>query len=156
MTMRLLHNREFACVTEDIAKETLTKKVSSPFRIFSQQESKHPHNSLSSWYCSPFVRVSVYRFTRRPSLNFKTSWSFLYAQSQVLELHQEGLEFEFSQGVRRWALFTGAQELEEIFNLLTYEISFVINIIAFRVTGYSKRNNKIGENSGDIVFIIFF
>jgi len=38
---------------------------------------------------------------------------------------------------------------------LTYEISFVIFIIVFGVIGYSIRNNKVGENSGDIVFIIF-
>jgi hypothetical protein len=51
-------------------------------------------------------------------------------------------------------LFTGAQDLEEIFRLVTYEISFLIYIIAFDVTGYSMRNNKLGEKSGDIVFII--
>ena len=52
-------------------------------------------------------------------------------------------------------LFTGAQKLEEIFSFPTYEISFFIIIIAFGVTGYSVRNNKLGENSGDNVFIIF-
>ena len=52
-------------------------------------------------------------------------------------------------------LVTGVQQKEEIFSLLNYEISFVIYIIAFGVTGYSVRNNKLGENSGDNVFIIF-
>jgi len=51
-------------------------------------------------------------------------------------------------------LVTGVQQKEEIFSLLNYEISFVIYIIAFGVTGYSMRN-KLGEISGDIVFIIF-
>jgi hypothetical protein len=52
------------------------------------------------------------------------------------------------------SLVTGAQQMEEIFILHKYEISFFIFIIAFGVTGYSMRNNKIGENSGDIVFLI--
>jgi hypothetical protein len=38
----LLHDREFACVTEDVVKEALTKNVSVPFEIFSEEESKHP------------------------------------------------------------------------------------------------------------------
>ena len=53
------------------------------------------------------------------------------------------------------SFYTGAQELEEIFRLLIYEISFVIYIIVFGVTGYSMRGNMVGENSEDIVFIIF-
>jgi hypothetical protein len=50
-------------------------------------------------------------------------------------------------------LATGAEQLREIFSLHTYEISFVVYIDGF---GYSLRNNKLGENSGDIVFITFW
>ena len=52
-------------------------------------------------------------------------------------------------------LVTGAKQLEEIFSLYKYEISFVVCLIVFKVTGFSMRNNKIGENSGDIVLILW-
>jgi hypothetical protein len=32
------HEREFACVSEDILKESLTKDVSFPFRIFTARK----------------------------------------------------------------------------------------------------------------------
>ena len=37
MKIRFLYDKEFACVTEIIVKETLTINVSVPFKIFSQQ-----------------------------------------------------------------------------------------------------------------------
>ena len=58
---RFIHEREFACVPEDIVKKSLTKNDYFPSRIFSQQESKLPHNSLSSCCCSLFVTVTVCR-----------------------------------------------------------------------------------------------
>ena len=64
-------------------------------------------------------------------------------------------EIKHPQNCFQLLLLTGAQQLEKNFSFLTYEISFVIFIIAFGVTGYSIRNNKVGEISGDIVFIIF-
>jgi hypothetical protein len=66
MKIRLLHDREFPCLTEDIVKETPTNYSSFPFRIFSQQVIKRPQNSLSSCYCSLFVTVSV---CRQPDAN---------------------------------------------------------------------------------------
>jgi len=53
-------------------------------------------------------------------------------------------------------LFKEAQELDENFSLLTYEILIVIYIIAFGVTEYSMRGNMLGENNGDILFIIVY
>jgi len=53
-------------------------------------------------------------------------------------------------------LVTGAQQLEEIFGLHMYEISFNIYIVGLGVKGYSKWNNEVEENFGDIVFIIFW
>jgi len=47
----------------------------------------------------------------------------------------------------------GAQQLEEIFGLHMYQISFITYIVGFGVKGYSMWNNKLEENSGDIVFI---
>jgi hypothetical protein len=52
-------------------------------------------------------------------------------------------------------LVTGAQQLEENFNLHKYGILFITYIIGFVVTGYLFLNNEVGENSGDIVFFIF-
>jgi hypothetical protein len=49
----------------------------------------------------------------------------------------------------------GSQQLEENFSRHIYEISLIVSIIAFGLTGFSMRNNKRRENSGDIVFIIF-
>jgi hypothetical protein len=49
-------------------------------------------------------------------------------------------------------LIAGAQQLEENFIRHIYEISLIMNTIAFELTGFSMRNNKGGENSGDIVF----
>ena len=53
-------------------------------------------------------------------------------------------------------LVTGAQQIEEIFSLHKYEISFIIYSFGFEITSYLMLNNKIGENSCDIVFIIFW
>jgi hypothetical protein len=53
-------------------------------------------------------------------------------------------------------MVTGAQQLEEIYNLHIYKITFIINIIGFGVTGYLKRYNNIRENSVDMVFINFW
>jgi len=53
-------------------------------------------------------------------------------------------------------MVTGAQQLEEIFNLHVYKITFFINIIGFGVTGYLMRYDSAGENSVDMVFIIFW
>jgi hypothetical protein len=65
----------FVCVTEDNVKEALNKSSSVPFIIFSQQESKQPHNycvvrsSLQSLSTESLMPRSV---TRRPSVKFKT------------------------------------------------------------------------------------
>ena len=53
-------------------------------------------------------------------------------------------------------LVTGAQQLEGIFSLHMYEISFIIYIVGFGGKGYSMWNNNLEENSGDNVFIIFW
>jgi len=37
MKIRFFHDREFACVTEIIVKETRTINVYVPFKIFSEQ-----------------------------------------------------------------------------------------------------------------------
>jgi hypothetical protein len=56
MNFCFIHDREFSCVTEDIVKETFTKNISYLFRKFSQQECKQTHKSLSSCWCSLFVK----------------------------------------------------------------------------------------------------
>jgi len=64
-----LHDREFECVTAYIAKESLTKDVSFPFRILTAQR-KQPHKSFSSCCCcccSLFVTNTV---CRQPDASF--------------------------------------------------------------------------------------
>jgi len=78
---------------------------------------------------------------------------FSIGHAQVHQLQQQGLDSEYPQVLKDGLLVTGAQQLEEIFSLHTYELSFIIYIIGFGVKGYSIRNNKLGENSGNIVII---
>ena len=163
MKIRLLHNSELVFFTEDIMKETLTSYISFPLRIFSQQENRHPQNSLSSCCCCPlFITVTV---CKEPNASLSHSNTLtqiqntpgsLQAQAQVPELRQEILDHEFPKSVKDGSLIEGDHQLEEIFILHMQEISFIIYIIGFGVKEYSMRNNKIGENSEDIVFNILW
>ena len=74
-------------------------------------------------------------------------------QDQVLEFYQEVLDSEFPQVLKD---VTGARQLEEIFSLHKNELSLIVYIIVFGLTGYSIWNNKLEENSGDIVYSIFW
>lgn len=161
----MLQDREFACVSEDIVKETHTKNVSFPFRIFSWQESKHPQNISVQLLLLLVVRYSHWLQTeslmpasviRRSAVKFKTiivlsidSGSGSWASPRVLSS-------EFTQCVKWGALGHGSKETGRNLQPSMYKISFVIYIIVFRVTGYSLRNNKIAEISEDIVFIVFW
>ena len=69
---------------------------------------------------------------------------------------REVLDSEYPKVLKNGFLVTGAQQLQEIFSLHKYEISFIICIIGFGVKGYSMQNNRVGENSGDIVLISFW
>ena len=86
---------------------------------------------LSSWYCSLFVRVSIYRVNRRPSLNFKHHGPFNRLRVRFLSCFKKAWKSNFRKVSEDGSFSREAQELDEIFSLFTYEISFVIHIIAF-------------------------
>ena len=75
---------------------------------------------------------------------------------QIPKFYQEVLDSEFPQVLKDGLLVTGAQQLEEIFSLHKNELSLIVYIIVFGLTGYSIWNNKLEENSGDIVYSIFW
>jgi hypothetical protein len=158
----LFHDTGFACVTEDIVKETLNKNVSVPFKIFSQQESKYALNSISKCCRSLFVTVTVYRQPDASLSHSKTLSQIHKHQGLFYRLRFRFLGYikmfcipNFHNLLYDGLLVTGVQQLEEIFSFHSYEFSFVVYIIGFRVKGYSMRNNKIGENSGDFVLIFW-
>jgi hypothetical protein len=53
-------------------------------------------------------------------------------------------------------LVTEVQQLEQNVGLQKYEITFIIKLVGCGVNGYSKRNEKRGENSWDILFFIIW
>jgi hypothetical protein len=53
-------------------------------------------------------------------------------------------------------LVTGTQQLQENISLHNCELAFIVFLIGFVVKEYSMRNNKIEENSGDILLINFW
>jgi len=115
-------------------------EVSFPFRIFSQQESKNPHNTPSRCCsCSLFETVRVCRQTfseiqKYHSLFYRFWFSFL---SFIIDV----LDSEISHVLKDELLVTVAQQLEEIFSIHMYEISFIVYIVVFGVKGYSMWNN---------------
>ena len=88
MKIRLLHDKEFASVTENTVKETLTKNVSFPFRNSSQQEANILVNlsqAVAARYSLESAsadRLMVASVTRNPQSNSKLSRSYLYSQAQ--------------------------------------------------------------------------
>jgi hypothetical protein len=80
MKVCFFQDKEFACVTEDIMKEKLTKNVAVHFRIFPQQEIKKTRISLSKCTCALFVRVTVYS---EPD----TSFSYSKTLTQIQKPH---------------------------------------------------------------------
>jgi len=156
----MLHDRGFAYVAEDIVKELLTKNVDFPFRIFSLQESKYPHNDLSGSCCSQFVEVNVYRepddrFTYSKSLSlFQTPHGPHNRIMLRFLIFIKGASFSnFHKKLLDGKRVVRNQKLEGILRLHTYEISLVLYIFGFWGKRYSMRKNKTGEMSGDIVFI---
>jgi hypothetical protein len=87
---RFLHDKNIACLTEDVAKESLNKNVSFPFTIFSEHESNHSHNSLSICCCSLFVRVTDCRQT---DASFSQSKSLSRNQNHLCPLYRLTIRF---------------------------------------------------------------
>ena len=131
-----------------ISLRKLTKNISVTFRIFSQQESKYPHKSISSCCCSLFVRFTVYRepdfsfsHSKNPSQIQKPHGLFYTLRLKFLSFIKN-IGFLITTSVKEGLFVTGVQQLEEIFSLYKYEISYIIYVIEFGVTGYSMRNKQ--------------
>jgi hypothetical protein len=157
----LLQDREFDCVTEYIVHEEFTKRFSVLFRIFSQQECKQTQNYLSSCSCSLFVTVTAYRESDARVCHSKNI-------SQVQNTHGSSyrLRFRFlipinnfgfriSTIVKRWEIGHGNSAIGRNLQPFYVRNLFIIYIIVFGATGYSKRNNNLGENSGDVIIIFW-
>ena len=114
MKIRLHHNREFVCVTENIVKETLIKNILVPFRILSPQRSKNTHKYISSCCCPLFVTVRVYR---EPNGSLSHSKTLSQIQNpRVLSIGSgtssssstRRFGFHISSSVKRWSLGHGS------------------------------------------------
>jgi hypothetical protein len=112
MKIHFLHFGEFACATEIIVKETLILNVSVPFKIFSQQEIKQKHNSLSTCCCTLFVIVVVYReadasliHSKTLSQNQNSNGSFYMLRLRFLSFIDGSFGFRIYKSVKK--LFLG-------------------------------------------------
>lgn len=127
-----------------------------------KQESKHPHSSLSSGFCSLFVTVRV---CRESDASIRHSKSISEIQNPYGPLSRIRLIFLKSiksllgpnfQGMLKDGLpVLGGQWLEEIFTHHIYELSFIVFIDDFGGKSHLKQNNKRGEGYWDIVFIMY-
>jgi hypothetical protein len=91
--VRFSPDRKIVRLTEDIVKESLTNVVCFPSRIFSLQESKHSHNSLSSCCCSLHV---IHTVCRQPYAIFSHSNSHTQIQNPHGPLYRPMLSFFIS------------------------------------------------------------
>jgi len=95
MKIRLLHDREFVCVTEDIFKKHSLKVSPLPSEfshstkasiLINQYPAAAVRLSLQSLSTESLISASV---TQRIPVKLKGSWSFLQPQAKVPEFHQE-------------------------------------------------------------------
>jgi len=67
----------------------------------------------------------------------------------------EDLFLNFQKTLQDPLLEMRVEQLEEIFSLRKYKVAFFIYYSGFGVKLHKIENNRRGEKSGDIVFIVF-
>ena len=128
------------------------ENVSFPFRIFSKQENKHRHISLSSCYCQLFVTAS---FCRQHDASFSQSKTFIQIQNLHGSLNRSRFSFLriliticFLISTRNYRIGSWSWEFnnwKKTSAFGKYEISFLLYLVGFGVKRHSMRNIKRGE-----------